>query len=46
MGPCWWCNAPATHYCSGCGHYICSSAACIAKSVAATLGFPVAKVTK
>lgn len=25
---CFYCGQPATHFCSGCGHYICLSAKC------------------
>lgn len=36
---CFWCGKPATHYCTGCGHWICDSLTCRFKSVAQTLGF-------
>lgn len=35
----WNCGALATHYCNGCGKWICSGLACLRKSVALGLGF-------
>lgn len=35
----WGCGRLATHFCSGCGKWICSHPWCIAKSVAYTAGF-------
>jgi hypothetical protein len=31
--PCHWCGAPATHLCTGCGHWICDGTVCALKSV-------------
>lgn len=31
---CEWCGDKATHFCGACGKWICSKAACKAKSVA------------
>lgn len=40
---CAYCGGIATHYCNGCGNWVCNSAWCNARAVAATLGFPVKK---
>lgn len=33
----WNCGRIATHFCSGCGKWICSSPGCLAKSTAAAV---------
>lgn len=30
-------NRPATHFCSGCGHWVCSSPLCLFKAAAAAI---------
>jgi hypothetical protein len=35
--PCYWCGAPATHFCPGCGKWICDAYACGLKSVSAVV---------
>jgi hypothetical protein len=38
---CAYCDNFATHFCNGCGNWVCNSPKCNAKAVAKTLGFPV-----
>ena len=38
---CYWCGDDATHYCTGCGKYVCDKWLCKTKSIAATLGVKV-----
>ena len=35
--PCHWCGKPATHYCLGCDSCVCTTPACLAKSVRLTV---------
>lgn len=35
--PCAWCGEPATHYCTGCGKWICNKPSCIANSAASAV---------
>ena len=37
----WHCGNRATHYCNGCGKWICNSPKCNAYSIADSFGFPV-----
>jgi hypothetical protein len=37
----WHCGRPYTHFCDGCGKWICSHPWCLARSGALALGFPV-----
>jgi len=32
--PCYYCGAPATHFCSQCGHWLCGSKLCISRAAA------------
>lgn len=38
---CAYCGDRATHFCSGCGNWICDRALCVIKGAAKTLGIPV-----
>lgn len=38
---CGYCGAPATHFCDGCGQWVCDRFLCNAKGAAKTLGIPV-----
>lgn len=38
---CGYCGAPATHFCSGCGKWICDRFLCNAKGAAVALGIRV-----
>lgn len=42
---CAYCGDPATHFCSGCGNWICDRVLCNAKGAAKTLGIPIKTVS-
>ncbi len=38
MRPCGYCGQPSTHFCTGCGSWVCDRFLCTAKAAAKALG--------